>query len=1214
MANIIAYSTFRNSRGMHVRSKRYFIIFVFLLTIMPGIRVFAQIQPEYDEISVFLDVPHLGGGEIEAVIKGEKIYLPVTDLFDFLKIRNTPSSGLDGITGFFITQEATYNIDRLTNSVRFGEKVFDLEPGALIRTESNLYLRADYYGRIFGLDCIFNFRNLSVTINTKLELPVIREMRQEEMRQNMTRLKGEVKADTNVARSYPLFQFGMADWSAIATEQINGPTETRLNLALGSIIAGGETTVSLNYNSKDTFTEKQQYYLWRYVNNDNHALRQVMAGKIATRATSSIYEPVVGVQFTNTPTTFRRSFGSYTLSDKTEPGWLVELYVNNVLVEYVKADASGFFTFEVPLVYGNSLIRLKFYGPWGEERTSERNISIPFNFIPVNTLEYTISAGMVEDTLQSRFSRTSVNYGLTRGVTIGAGFEYLSSVTSGPLMPYVNASFRLASNLLFSGEYTYTVRAKGTLSYRLPSNLQFEINYTKYAKDQKAINYNYLEERKAVISMPIRFNKFSAYNRITVNQLVLPTTKYTTGEWLLSGSLFGVSTNITSYALFIGNTKPYIYSNLSLSIRLPSKFTVIPQAQYGYTDKKLLSAKLGLEKQVLQHGFLNLSYEQNFKSNLRMGELGFRYDFKFAQSGASVRQTDKFTTLIQYARGSLINDRKTHYLGTDNRTNVGRGGITIIPYLDKNANGKRDPGEPKAYGLNLRASGGRIERSEQDTTIRILSLEPYTNCYIELDQSSFDNIAWTLKYRTISVAVDPNMLKLIEIPINVVGEASGVVKIDKGGEVSGLARITVNFYFKDQKMAGRVLTEEDGYFSYFGLTPGTYNVRIDTVQLRRLGMLSIPDFIMFNITANVEGDFVDGLDFTVKMKHPDTTGINPVSAVNPVIKRDTTYLIIHEVTQELLTIGEDSYAIQIGAFNSRNNAERYRRKIDALTGRKSEIVIEDDFYKVRIMDLKDRKEVDENIAILKKYGVTELWVIKLKAKQQQLVLTEKQDTIIKITETNIGKPTLSPMREITIQLGAFRQQSNALALLHTLSAIYGDKLKIVFDNGFYKLRLMGPPFLKQTIMEVMRKHEPKIGKLGLMDIWFLPVKAMPEELPEEEPIIKREILVKPVEWNKEVPSVLKTDKTLKLINETIVVPATRTEPTVSLQVEVFRKKIDALRAQRRIINKLNLPVEIVQEYDYYKVIVTGFYTREETYKYYPELAGMGYAKIYIIIK
>ena len=55
-------------------------------------------------------------------------------------------------------------------------------------------------------------------------------------------------------------------------------------------------------------------------------------------------------------------------------------------------------------------------------------------------------------------------------------------------------------------------------------------------------------------------------------------------------------------------------------------------------------------------------------------------------------------------------------------------------------------GEPKAYGLNLHANGGRVEKSDRDSTIRILGLEPYTNCFIELDPNSFDNISWRLPY------------------------------------------------------------------------------------------------------------------------------------------------------------------------------------------------------------------------------------------------------------------------------------------------------------------------------------------------------------------------------------------------------------------------------------------------------------------------------------
>ncbi len=48
------------------------------------------------------------------------------------------------------------------------------------------------------------------------------------------------------------------------------------------------------------------------------------------------------------------------------------------------------------------------------------------------------------------------------------------------------------------------------------------------------------------------------------------------------------------------------------------------------------------------------------------------------------------------------------------------------------------------------------------------------------------------------------------------------------------------------------------------------------------------------------------------------------------------------------------------------------------------------------------------------------------------------------------------------------------------------------------------------------------------------------------------------------------------------------------------------------MTKLNLPVEIVKQFDYYHVIVTGFYSREETFQYYPELAGIGYPRITLL--
>jgi hypothetical protein len=1192
---------------MNIILIRYLALLTLFFTLIPSVKLFGQ--SEYDEISVFLEVRGVGAGEIAAVIKGQDLLLPVTDLFDFLKIRNIPSQGLESVTGFFINPDATYTISRTENQIRYQDKIYNLGPGDLIRTESNLYLKSSYLGKVFGLDCSFSFRSLSVTVNSKLELPIIREMRQEEMRKNLTRLKGDLVADTTIGRSSHLFKFGMADWSAIASEEINGKSETSLNLALGAMVAGGETSASLYYNSNSHFSEKQQYYQWRYVNNDFKPLRQVIAGKLVTNAISSIYAPVVGVQITNTPTTYRRSFGSYTLSDKTDPGWIVELYVNNVLVDYIKADASGFFSFQVPLVYGNSIVKLKFFGPWGEERTREQNINIPFNFLPKNTLEYTLSAGIVEDTLASRYSRLNINYGVTRSLTVGGGVEYLSSVVSGPTMPYFDASLRVTNNLLLSGEYAYGVRAKVTLSYQLPSNIQLDINYTKYDKDQKAVNFNYREERKAVLSMPLRIGKLRSFQRFSVYQIVLPKSQYTTGEWLFSASMLGVSTNLTTSALFADYTKPFVYSSLSMAFRLPAGFVFMPQVQYGYTMNRIISVKMAVEKHLLDHAFLNLSYEQIFSSNLKMAEVGFRYDFSFAQAGVSVRQTDKKTSLIQFARGSLINDRKTRYLGTDNRTNVGKGGISIIPFLDLNGNGKRDRGEPRAYGLNLHANGGRIEKSDRDTTIRVLGLEPYTSCFIELDPNSFDNIAWRLQKQTLNVYVDPDILKLIEIPITVAGEANGKVSLVKGNEKSGLARIILDIRSSKLKTPGKSLTEENGSYSYFGLMPGKYTIRIDTVQLRKLNMSCVPDSIQFNIAGGIDGDIVNGLDFVLKLKPGDTTRIIVPTQTKPVIKKDTSILVVHEVSRELVTISEDSYAIQMGAFRKKSNAEGYRKKIEKIIGKPVDIISEDGYFKVRISDIKERKEVDENLAVLHKNGVNEVWVISLKAKHQQWVLNEKQDTITRITENELENRAAALNPEMSIQIGAFILKSNALMLKNRVSAGLDKKVIILYEGGYYKVRIVGIPLLDQTVLEAMEKLESSIGKLGLKDIWVLPIKSHIEEGP---PVVRPESELKPVEWNREIPAFFKPETTLRLAEEKIVAPVAHREPTISLQVAVFHKQSDALRAQRRITAKLKLTVEIVKQYEYYHVIVTGFYTREETYKYYPELAGLGYPGITLI--
>jgi len=838
-----------------------------------------------DEVTISLEVKGIGTADITAVIRDKDVLLPVSVLFDFLKIKNIVSASGDTVSGFYINEHDLYIVDKVHNTIKFKDTTTNIKPADLLKEENNLYLNLTYFSSIFKLKGDFNFRRLTVTLSSDLELPAIREARQEQMRKNVNRLRGDIPVDTTIKRTYPAFHFGTADWSFTSTQQSIGGQDTKVSLGLGAVVAGGEANVALNYYPGYALDETQQYYQWRYVNNDNSAVRQVMAGNIFAASIASLYAPVVGIQFTNAPTTYRKAYGTYTLSNTTDPGWIVELYVNNVLIDYKKADAAGFYTFEVPLIYGYSIIKLRFFGPYGEERTTQTYINIPFNFLPIHEFEYTASAGIVEDGRNSIFSRVGLNYGLSSHITVGGGVEYLSSITSGTTIPFINTSIKLSQNLLVSGEYDYGVKTRGTLTYRLPSNIQLDLDYTDYDKGQTAIFYNYLAERKAVLSMPIHFGSISIFSRLTVDNIIVPNANYTDAEWTFTGTIKNVGLNYSNYASFVQQTTPYMYGLFSISFKLPAKIMFTGQLQYDYEAGKPVFTKYTFEKHMLGKGFFNIAYQEFFNNSSIVEQssgnyqnilIGMRYDFSFSRVAVSALfDNAKGYSFVESASGSLIYDKKTDYFNANNRANVGKAEIAIAPFLDINCNGKRDPGEPRVLGVKIQLNGGRITYGT-DSIIRVTDLESYVNYYVTLNTNELDNIAWQIKNKVLKIAVSPNDFNLVEVPVEVYGEASGTVSLFGKGNSSlkGERQILVNIIDSAADIVAHTITESDGYFNIIGLAPGNYRVEVDSIQLKNLHLKSNHQFLPLHISANKDGDIIDGLEFTLLPEDEDITDLH----------------------------------------------------------------------------------------------------------------------------------------------------------------------------------------------------------------------------------------------------------------------------------------------------------------------------------------------------
>ena len=226
----------------------------------------------------------------------------------------------------------------------------------------------------------------------------------------------------------------------------------------------------------------------------------------------------------------------------------------------------------------------------------------------------------------------------------------------------------------------------------------------------------------------------------------------------------------------------------------------------------------------------------------------------------------------------------------------------------------------------------------------------------------------------------------------------------------------------------------------------------------------------------------------------------------------------------------------------------------------------------------------------------------MKAKHQQLVLVDKQDTISKIIETEVGMSDNFVSPERIIQIGAFRNESRAIALRDKLSQSLEKPAVIVNEGGYYKVQVTGLKNLTE-----LKQTLSALGNLGLSDVWIPGLKKQ-DTIPQ--PAVEKPAIVLPDTAAKKIEK--KPEEKVKVpVVEEKPVPQ---EPPISLHVAAYHKRMQAVRAQRKIMSKLHLQVEVVQQWDTYHVLVTGFYTREETFKYYPELAGIGFPNITLIQK
>lgn len=833
---------------------------------------------------------------------------------------------LKTLEGFYIKSSDKYEINFAAGVATIGGKEIRFDTSKVIVGPLDFYVLPSFFKKVFDLNFSVDFGSLSLVLNTDQELPIVKDY-QREMRRNYMIVSPQaslIQAPLEYPRQRHVLDGGVVDYSLSA---YNSGSQSVYNYELtgGAEILGGETEGSLTgtvtRNSSSLYSSDLS---WKYAFDSTSYITYAGLGNLFSDGLTQY--GFRGAQVSNEPLTVRTLFSQYIVNARTNPDWDVELYLNGELVAYKRADSQGRVQFSIPLVYGTSYIQIKYYGPNGQFREEDRRLQIPFTFVPPGQVNYTVSAGKLNNTDYNFLSANAI-FGFTDWMSDKVGLDYVDSPFFSKPLLYNSLSLR------FGPEYTMNIDAaplafyRSTFSALYASQAAFDLSYAHYSQ-----NFLYNPSLKTQEAQADAFVPFPIGNNSLNFRVAGDAQQFISGQKSYSYSAY-LSTSVSQLNASIGYLRSIIdyggagvvnsYS-LSGSVLYSLFFQQGPfdflngtlvdvTGRYGVLKNSLDDISFQLSRNIQQYIRIAFSAERDYISRSTIFSLQIVADLPFTRSTTSAQVQNGTAWYTENLSGSIGFDSNYGRFLFNDLAWVGHSAASIRMFVDANGNGKYDKGEDVIKDGSVTLRQAVATETSSDGIIRDWNLLPYTQYSADVDLSSIRNPLWIPKEKSFSFVTDPDSYKRVDVPFFVGGIVEGNVLRLVDGKLTSVAGLSLEISSKTTDIKKTVAVFNDGSFYYMGLPPGRYEARVDSTQLSVLGVYADPAVLNFTVKPTKNGDFVEGLQIVLKsIKQP------------PATERT-------EKTPAKTETLREKYVVQIGAFVSRARAEKLAKRTRILT-------------------------------------------------------------------------------------------------------------------------------------------------------------------------------------------------------------------------------------------------------------------------------------------
>lgn len=761
-----------------------------------------------------------------------------------------------GFSGWYIRESQNFELIPSTRTANINGADYRLSPDTIVQDDDVLVSLEDLESW-FKLDIAANVGTQQLIVDPEQPLPIMERYRREkyEFRSFARKPASLPRGDDD----YRLIGTPLMDVNTASnlTEDADGSHSTRhqVNVSTSNEFAYGTLSTNISGNNTDKITNMRATYLRESV--DPELLgplkaRRFEAGDVTPTRVPIIggASPETGFRLTNVDPIKGSSLPSTQISGYILPEWDVELYRDNSLIDFIRTDQNGYYSFEdVSLFSDENSFRVVAYGPQGEVR--EETISVPFDTSREARGEtiYDVSVTSQNRQFYQKFEsldqdkntphvvgyfekaiggNTAMRFGGRYRQEEGENKLYASTGVSTTYMgTLINADIGADEKGEFATELS-AARRFGKHNFR--ADLEFATD--QYNPGQSGTNVQTFLNRYALngpLPLPIGTNPRYAAN--------ISYDENSNGESSI-GAAFNTNTtlfnmigvnNTLNYSDSSTSSDPIIRSVSSLSgrygkhsLRGISNYNISPERQlesltasWGYRYKPELDSEIRINRKI-EDGLNQYSAQLNWRPEFATitprisydsnGVLEGRIDTRFGIT--HVPESNDFVFSRDFVTGS--------------------GTITAFVYLDNDGNLEFNEGDEKLPDVSIRTpQNGSGGKTNEDGVAVISRLRPslVTDVYVEL--GSLEDPFWIQAKEGVSIMPRTGTNVRLDIPIHVAGEIDGTVYVkDEDGGTFALRNARLALYNADGEVEQSTVAGPDGFYIFSLIPPGEYALQV----------------------------------------------------------------------------------------------------------------------------------------------------------------------------------------------------------------------------------------------------------------------------------------------------------------------------------------------------------------------------------------------------